>query len=222
MVPFHRCRNAFVVVGVLCFVLFGPARSAAQSYGMSISAYQDADVDEDGNMFAWTTVSDDSWGCTHSGYYTVANIVSPTNRTSASGSSGMSASTSLSVVDDYEEYSVYPMMTFNCSCMKGSSYSIGAPAQIYDVKPFIARMAFDPNDERVGTFPHNPNSIDVYKRHFCSGYCQLEEVTYLHSQNMGHNFLEIRGFDSRSRVTGARRCSARATASVVQPGCQPT
>lgn len=131
----------FVVLG-FCAIVLHATPAASQSYGMSISSYQDADVDADGIMFAWTTVSDNSWECSHSGYYTVANIVSPSNRTSSSGGSGLNSSTTISVIDDYEAYSVYPMITFSCSCMYGNQVTMGGSAQIYDVKPFTSRLVF--------------------------------------------------------------------------------
>ncbi len=213
------CMHVVSLLIVIVFCGLVSPRPVAAS-GMSFSIYVDADVDEDGMMDMWTSVVDSSWGCTHSSYYTIAHIVSPTNRTSDSGSSGLQSDANLSVVDDYEDYSAYTTGTYTCSCMFGSTIGFGGSAQVIKVRPFIARMIYSHALSDVA--PHGPTSKDRYFKQDCSGFCQPEMLEYDHSVGLGHSYLEIKGFDTVNEYQKTRYCKARTTPMTSLPGCTPT
>jgi hypothetical protein len=118
-----RFTRIAIILAACCAFAQG---AAAQT--MSFSTYSDAAANSSGVINMWTTVVDSSSGCSHGNYLTTARVVSPSNRTSSSSSSGLSSSTNLSIDDEWGDYSLVTTGTYQCSCMFNSTISFGAPA----------------------------------------------------------------------------------------------
>ena len=110
-------REPVSLVFALVAMCLCASPALGQSYGMSFSIYRDAYASSDlSTLHMWTTVSDNSWGCTHSNYNTVAHIVSPTGRNSYHQSTGLSSSTSITINDEMGDYTISTSGTYYCSC----------------------------------------------------------------------------------------------------------
>ncbi len=113
-------RNLLRAVALcLTFVAMGiPCRG--QSYGMSFSVYSDGYPSTDGlTLYMCSTVSDNSWGCSHSTYQNTRRLTSPSGRTNYTQSSSMNGSVSLSIAGEYGEYLGYTYGNYYCSCYRG-------------------------------------------------------------------------------------------------------
>lgn len=82
---------------------------------MSFSVYNGGSV-SNGVVYANSSVIDNSWGCTHSGYWTSATIRSPSGRSAVGQSSGLQASTSLALAGEFGNYQIVTFGTYYCSC----------------------------------------------------------------------------------------------------------
>jgi hypothetical protein len=93
---------------------------------MSFSVYHNVSLSSGGQTaYATATVSDNSTGCSHGNYYTTINIYSPSNRRATSGSTGLTATTSIPVNGEYGMYRIVDVGTYQCSCFKYSTVSFG-------------------------------------------------------------------------------------------------
>jgi hypothetical protein len=101
----------------------------AHSQTMSFSVYTDAAVQEESLViYGYVTGSDNSSGCTHNNYAMTANLISPSNRTNPSMSSGFSAQTSLAFDEEEGSYWVTGLGSYSCSCIKYNTAYYGGSA----------------------------------------------------------------------------------------------
>jgi hypothetical protein len=115
----HSHRSFIVLLCAVLSVCF-PARQAYCQSGMSFSVYTDSSQTSS-TLYVYSTVADNSWGCSHGGYSTTANIVSPSNRQAHSTSGGLQASTSLAISNEFGNYNVYTTGSYTCSCIHGTA-----------------------------------------------------------------------------------------------------
>jgi hypothetical protein len=215
-------RRVLLIVLVLSGAHFGAAPSA-DAQTMSLSVYTDAYVNEDGLFSMWGNVIDNSSGCGHTQYMTTANIQSPSGRVAQRQSSGLASDTSIWVGEDEGSYSAYITGTYLCGC-NGPPGGGGGPAgygggQLYSVRPYTARYGW--SLRRSDALPHGPNSNDVYERAACTGFCQTDILGYKHHEGFGHDYIEVKGFDT-IYPDGRRVCRGRAAPKVDLPHCKPT
>jgi len=117
------------------------------------------------------------------------------------------------------DYNIYSNLTVPCSCF-GSGLGAGGEQNVIRVKPYTARMIYVP--VLSSPEPHNANSDDRYENSQCSGFCQPGSVGYKHGEGMGHQYLEIRGFDTTNDRAKTRYCKGYAEPKSTQPECKPT
>lgn len=176
---------------------------------MSFSVYTGSGVAGD-SVYVNSTVIDNSQGCSHSGYLTTSRIVSPTNRTSSSTSSGLSASTSLAINGEDGDYQTSTIGIYDCTCLDGpGGYNGGGPI---NVKAFTAVFQKDHRDDRIGKW--------VYEKrdYICNGVCQpvrwcsTQECDWLYAK--GYKVTTGFGFATCELTPPYPRCAS------TQPQCR--
>ena len=83
---------------------------------MSFSVYNGGAVGG-GNVYANSTVIDNSTGCTHSNYFMRTTITSPSGRLAVGETYGLGVSASLSIAGEFGNYTIVTGGTYNCSCV---------------------------------------------------------------------------------------------------------
>jgi hypothetical protein len=151
-----RTAKAGWLGSVVCAVLLNASPSYA--FTMSFSVYTtSAAGSNETRLYMYATVSDNSSGCVHGSYATTARIVSPTNRTATSQSSGLQASTSILFSGEVGNYSLVTTGSYTCSCIGGGTAGFGGSTTAL-VSVYHGRYLKgpDPNNDCHGVQRYNP------------------------------------------------------------------
>jgi hypothetical protein len=123
-----RWRAFVILMTAVSSGVLVPAAGWAQT--MSFSVYTDGWESDDGNYIdSSASVIDDSSGCNHINYMTQTRIISPSGRDSIGQSSGLSASNSLAIDDEFGDYTLVTTGTYACSCIMYNTAGFGGSAQ---------------------------------------------------------------------------------------------
>jgi hypothetical protein len=160
-----RLATLFCVGSVILYTLLTP--SLATSATMSFSVYTAATTgNNETRLYMSASVVDNSQGCSHGNYETTARIVSPSNRTATSTSSGLQASTSIAINAEVGTYQMVTTGCYRCSCigygLAGFGSAIPKILQVYHSR---YKKGNDPD----GTCPSLTNR---YNADNCSAQCQ--------------------------------------------------
>ncbi len=109
-----------------------------------------------GNVYANSSVIDNSSGCTHSAYWTQATIRSPSGRSASGQQSGLQAYASLPIAGEFGDYTITTSGNFNCSCGGLGGFGAGetvpvtpVPTSLYLVSSTKTGECNDYNRNRV-------------------------------------------------------------------------
>jgi hypothetical protein len=187
-----RTRRLIFAAFVLGTLLCSAPRANAQAYGMSFSVYSDGTISTDGLTFnIFSSVADNSWGCTHTNYLTTTYVTSPTNRTSSRQLSGLSSNTSISINNEDGTFQMGTSGSFACGCSHlNLGYGGGGGFGIFG---FTAIFAKNHYDSLIGKWVYTNSVSNVV---VCAGVCQPS--TWCSTQQC--NWLFIKG---KRAVTGA-------------------
>lgn len=111
----HHIRRA-IHLTLLTVLAFIATSQVLLAQGMSFSVYNDVAANAS-TLYYYSTISDNSWGCSHGSYVSTAHILSPSLRSSSSQWNGLSASASISFSGEYGTYDVYTVGTYHCGCI---------------------------------------------------------------------------------------------------------
>jgi hypothetical protein len=203
-----------LLVPSLCDLAFG------QSSGMSFSVYNNtqvynASLDLDGSVL------DNSWGCSHGSYSTTARIYSPTNRTAASTSAGLSAEVTLPLNGEYGNFTLVTNVSYTCSCMMNSvvTFSDGrteqpkVPANVQQAgSDYFTRIASG-NYLRRRTW----QVLDQTSRALARGGMSVQENFTIQSGQNGCNLSVFTG--STSTNSQGRFCDKYGNPAISDSGC---
>ena len=130
------CRQSSgVSIVVMAVVGLLAHADAGYTQTMSISVYNDSAPSGEGEgedeytVYGYSTVQDNSSGCTHGGYYTTTHLTSPSSRHNSTGASGLASTTTLDFAGEEGTWSVATSGSYQCSCIKGGTAGFGGSAQ---------------------------------------------------------------------------------------------
>jgi len=175
----HPMALSFLVIAAAMLLLSDSA--AAMTY--SVSVYSDG-YGSGASAYLYGDIVDnsDTGGCTHSNYYTVSHLVSPTGRRADVGYSGYSATASLPVDNEVGDWDAYVTGTLSCSCAPGTPVGYGGQGPI--ITTFVA------NYQRTAVYSdhavyHRCNVGDCWSMNVVrgGGYPAYLQLTVLKSSN---------------------------------------
>lgn len=233
-----RTRRVLVFVllmlGLASSLLEEPART--QSYGMSFSVYTTPSVGGNGlNLVVTSSAYDNSWGCTHTNYYTTSHISSPSGRSASHQASGLSSTTSMAIAGEYGNYQIGTSGTFYCGC-SFLNLGFGGGQTVPVQKPTSLRVASDTyshqqfnNYERLRIYEvldQNGNVISLTGQPVTESYgawetntCGLSPITTGSTQTNNQGRFQDRYYMSGApNCTSNPACTSRATQTIKVSG----